>query len=112
MAFKMKKGSPMYRNFGIGGSPVDMASKKSPAMQDIDLSKKTDKELTAIAKRNIAKTDDLADNSIYGPSKETRIEFANNPDYGGIASDSIQAVGEEIRTRFPEGAGKVPNKTK
>tara|TARA_R110001583_G_scaffold15123_4_gene62599 strand:- start:25 stop:414 length:390 start_codon:yes stop_codon:yes gene_type:complete len=44
MAFKMKKGSPMYRNFGIGGDvnkqiakdESKIASEKSPVRQSIE----------------------------------------------------------------------------
>ena len=94
--YKMK-GSPMARNFG---APFKKDGDK------IDLSKKTEKELAEIAKRNIEKAKKKADNSIYVDSSTNDKdknslykEYINNPSYGGLASDSIQAVKKELKIR-------------
>ena len=94
--YKMK-GSPMARNFG---APFKKDGDK------IDLSKKTEKELAEIAKRNIEKAKKKADNSIYvdrsttdEEKKPLYKEYINNPSYGGLASDSIQAVRQELKIR-------------
>ena len=96
--FKMK-GSPMARNFG---APFQKDDK-------IDLSKKSNEELSNIAKRNIKIAKKKADESVYlsdgetpdGPEKnKVYKEFVQNRDYGGLASDSIQAVSTEIETRI------------
>ena len=72
MAFKMRPGSPMQRNFGIGGSPVEqrdvntqiakdesrMASERSPARQNnesdsTDYSSMSDAELAALSEKQL-----------------------------------------------------------
>jgi len=94
--YKMK-GSPMARNFG---APFKKDEGK------IDLSKKSKEELAAIAKRNIAAAKNKANNSVYldgSSSKEDKLsihkEFINNSDYGGLSTDSINAVKKELKIR-------------
>ena len=72
----------------------------------IDLSKKSKEELAAIAKRNIEAAKKKANSSIYidGSSSESdsldiQKTFINNSDYGGLATDSINAVKKELKIR-------------
>ena len=102
MAFKLKAGKegPMRKNF-----PAAFKQKDGK----IDLSKKSDKELANIARRNIDAAKNKADKSVYlrdgetpdGPEKnKVYAEFAQNRDYGGLASDSISAARTEIEKRI------------
>jgi len=101
MAFKMKANpeGPMRKNF-------PSVFKKKGDKDKIDLSGKSEKELAEIAKRNIEAAKKKADNSIYVDNSTTDKEkkplyqeYINNASYGGLASDSIQAVRQELKIR-------------
>ena len=93
------KGAPMQKNYA--GSPL-----AKHTGDKIDLSKKSKEELAAIAKRNIEAAKKKANSSIYidGSSSESdsldiQKTFINNSDYGGLATDSINAVKKELKIR-------------
>ena len=77
MAFKMRKGSPMYRNFGIGGSPVEQR----------DVNTQIAKEESQLAKESPARQVEYSPNAtddakltelkseISGYSKKLKVEL-------------------------------------
>ena len=92
--YKMK-GSPMARNFG---APFKKDGDK------IDLSKKTDKELSDIAKRNIDVIKKQGDNSIYidkNSSQEDKMDiYKHYRGQNSLANDSIDASRDEMMLRY------------
>tara|TARA_R110002167_G_scaffold39966_3_gene123296 strand:+ start:394 stop:711 length:318 start_codon:yes stop_codon:yes gene_type:complete len=96
--YKMK-GSPMARNFG---APFKKDGDK------IDLSKKTDKEVVDVAKRNLDVIKKQGDNSIYIDENSTQEDkmdiYMHYRGQNSLANDSIDASRDELRLRYDKKA--------